>query len=428
MSFIKNSSLYVIFSMAQKAIPLILIHFLTVEISQESMGGLSLFNTFSTFASAFISMSLLSFLMKIYYHEPKEKLAKLVSGSFVVFLIITIALMLLLYLVRINFGNALRLPAIYDFLLPFSVFISQIPNMNMYILRNEEKVKTFGYLSVGFALTEFCLSLFFLIGLEMDWESRVYSVVFTNLVFGMIHLVILYKNGFITWKLDQSLMKKAIIHSLPFIPSTLALSFLDLSDRYLIDYFLGSDILGLYEVGYKFGSIMMIVGNALSMAFIPFLYKLIAKKDHDKTLMVQFIYIYHFVLIIASIASFIGVWILYQINFVGENFTHSLVYVPIIAVAYLFQSYFQLHSQIINNTSKAKVIAYISVLGSIINIAINVIFLKKYGIMVACYSTLISFLIMWLLNWYFSGKYFRLPWFSKKVLKLNVEELKALVR
>lgn len=428
MGFVKNSTLYVGISMFKKAIPLIMMYFLTAKIPTASMGSLELFNSLNNFFGIIISLSLVSYLMRIFYEKEKQTIAELISGGFVLQFIIAGFVFVLLYLSRVLFGDITKLSPIYDLIIPLGAFISLIPTTSLYILRNEEKVKQFGIFVILSTIIEFTLSIYLLLYTDLDWESRVYSVFITNSIFFIIHLLYLNKLGYLTTKINLPLLRKGIKHCLPFIPGGIALFFIDMSDRYIIEHFLDKSVLGVYSTGYKFGSIILIVANAINMAFIPLMYKLMAKKDFNKYFFVQFIYIYQIIVLFLTFLSYLGVEFLYYINFVqGEDYKKSIIFVPIISIAYLFSAYQQIYNQLVNKTSYVKLLPIVSVIGGVVNIGLNIYFIPRFGVIVACYSTLASFVVMWFLSWLISYKYYPLPWFDRKSFQFNIKEIKKII-
>ncbi len=427
MSFLKNSSLYVLISMLKKAMPLIMIRFLTEKLPISDMGSLELFNVLNNSVGILISLSLTVYLMRIFYEEKKHRIAQLVSGGFILQFLVAIAVFILLIGSRFVFGNITKLSPFYDILIPFGAFISMIPTTSLYLLRNEEKVKTFGLFVIASTIIEFILSYYLLYKTDLSWESRVYSVVVTNCIFFIGHIIYLKRLKYLTLDIDTALLKTAVKHCLPFIPGGLALFFLDMSDRYVIEYFLGKGVLGVYGTGYRFGSIILVIANALSMAFIPMMYKLMAKKDLNKILFVQFLFLYQLVILGLTVISYFGVEFLYYIDIVqNEDYKSSIVFVPIISLAYLFSAFQQISAELLNKTNYVKVLPVISVVGCVINIVLNIWLLPIYGIMVACYSTLASFFIMWILTFYYSYKHYPLPWFNKAVLQFKFSEIKKM--
>lgn len=426
--FLKNSSLYVVISMLKKAMPLIMVRFLTEKLPTTDMGNLELFNVLNNFVGILISFSLTAYLMRIFYEEQKYRVAQLVSGGFVIQFLAAIVVFGLLIGSRFAFGNIAKLPPFYDLLIPFGAFISLIPTTSLYILRNEEKVKEFGFFVIGSTIIEFILSYYLLYETDLSWESRVYSVLFTNLIFFVFHTVYLWKLKYLTYKLDFGLIKTAVKHCLPFVPGGIALFFLDMSDRYIIEYFLGNGILGVYGTGYRFGSIILVIANALSMAFIPMMYKLMAKKDLNKIHFVQFLLLYQCAIMVLTVMCYFGVEFLYSIGLVqNEVYKSSIVFVPIISLAYLFSGFQQIYAQLLNKSNHVKVLPVISIVGCVINVGINIWLLPIYGIMVACYSTLLAFFVMWLLTFYYANKHYPLPWFNKAVLKLDLKRIKEML-
>ncbi len=61
--------------------------------------------------------------------------------------------------------------------------------------------------------------------------------------------------------------------SLPLVGHAIAKQILDVSDRIMINRFVGSSAVGIYSTLYSVSSLSLIVWNAMNGAYIPYLYK-----------------------------------------------------------------------------------------------------------------------------------------------------------
>ena len=91
---------------------------------------------------------------------------------------------------------------------------------------------------------------------------------------------------------------------------------LELSDRYILRYLSGIDIVGLYNAGYKLGMLMMLVVMGFNMAWQPFfLKKEKTERDYIAKVTTLIMALLCFILILLTI------WIddLVQIQLFGNN-------------------------------------------------------------------------------------------------------------
>ena len=65
-------------------------------------------------------------------------------------------------------------------------------------------------------------------------------------------------------------------------------------------------------------------------------------------------------------------------------------------------------------TEQTKIIGLGTIVTAAINIILNYFFISNFGAIGAAYATTISFLIQYIAIWYFSNKYYKMPWFNFK--------------
>jgi len=263
------------------------------------------------------------------------------------------------------------------------------------------------YSIAGFIGT--CISLFFSIVtvafLNMKIEGLLISLIFSSI--GAI-LFIEFKLK-ITKRIninvkEKSMSKDLLQYSIPLIPNVINWWVMNVSDRYLLNYFIDLNANGIYAVANKFPSILMIVNTIFYMAWQESAITEHNSEDRDKYYTKMFnTYLklqWCAVLILLAITK-----PLMEIV-VKSNFEEAWLYVPFLYFAVIFSSFSSFYGIGFQSSKETKGAFTSSVIGSAINLILSIILLPLIGIQGATLSTLVAFLAMWVIRIYQTKKYF----------------------
>ncbi len=219
-------------------------------------------------------------------------------------------------------------------------------------------------------------------------------------------------------KLDFNILNKSNLLSMLKFGFPLAImlssSFINNSiDRVLIASYLNIEQAGLYSIGYDmFRQAIWIPFIILNLANFPILIKLYEESKFN--ILQEKLKENIDILVVISII--IGTLIFINSNaivgiFIGEKFRNAakliMPYIVVSTVLYGL-SIFHLNYSF-QFKSKTIKLACIYLIGSTLKIIINVLFLEKYGIILAAQTTLITYLVIFSLSAFY-GKYeYRLP-------------------
>ena len=89
--------------------------------------------------------------------------------------------------------------------------------------------------------------------------------------------------------------------------------------------------------------------------------------------------------------------------------------VPIILIANFCLGIYHNLSVWYKITDKTKFGAYISIVGAVITLTINILFIKEFSYKASAIATLAAYSIMMLLSFYFGRKYYPIPYNIKKI-------------
>lgn len=192
-------------------------------------------------------------------------------------------------------------------------------------------------------------------------------------------------------KLDPSIWKYLLSFAIPLLPHYLSMMLLGQSDRVIINYLCGPEQAAYYAVAYQISVASTIIITAISSAVVPWLYNLLKTKDvaeaPSKIRIVSIIVAgINFVIALAS-PEIIAI-------FAPESYREAALLIPVIASS-TYCSY--LYSMCINIElyyQKKIYTVVISIIATVINIALNLALIPEYGYGVAAYTTLGCYVLM----------------------------------
>ena len=181
-------------------------------------------------------------------------------------------------------------------------------------------------------------------------------------------------------------------------------SVLNVSDRYIIGYYLAGDDLGIYSAVYDllFKAIALIYTPILVAGMPIILYKYNAGNSKEYLISFKKLILFELFLflLIATAGYFLRDFFIEKI--VGIDLTDDAValVLPIIFGAFIWQLGLVAH-KLLEFELKTKTMLFFIILALVVNITLNVIFIPSNGIVFASYATLISALIYLLLNLFY---------------------------
>jgi O-antigen/teichoic acid export membrane protein len=298
-------------------------------------------------------------------------------------------------------------------------------------LRAQGKPIKYSIVKLANVIVNLGLNLFLLLYLQalaIDnsiWDSiyeanfEVSYIFIANLVASGVTLLILLPFYFkIKYKIDSELWKKMLRYALPVLVSGIAFSINETFDRVLLERLLPESIaktsIGMYSACYKLALFMMLFATAYRLGIEPFIFSQSKTKDAAKNYakILEFFVICG-ALILLVVVVFID--ILKGILIPNEAYWDAMKVVPILLLAYLFLGIYHNLSVWYKITDRTKFGAYISVFGAVVTLLINVIFISTFSYMASAVATLVAYLSMTVLSYYFGRKHYPIPYNLKKI-------------
>lgn len=206
-------------------------------------------------------------------------------------------------------------------------------------------------------------------------------------VYGVFYAYLAVKSRF---SVKVSYWKYALSFNLPLIPHYLSLYFLGHFDRILIAGYLGDEAAGLYTLAYQLGSIATVVWAAINASLIPYTYEKCREGQFGDLNATT-------VALLAANAVLCFCIALLAPEIMGilapSSYAGSVVLVPPIIAGVFCSSLYFIFSNVIYFYKKPKYVMVASCISAVVNVALNVLLLERFGVAVAAYATIVSFLI-----------------------------------
>jgi len=209
------------------------------------------------------------------------------------------------------------------------------------------------------------------------------------------------------FRFDSDLWKRMLQYSLPLLILGIA-GILDQTVDKIIFPFLFEDKayaasqLGIYGACFKISMVMMMFTQAFRYAYEPFIFAQYKDKDSKEAYAEAMKYF-----VIFSLLIFLGmVFYLDLLKFlIRSDYWEGLRVVPIVLFSYLFQGVFFNLSLWYKLTDKTYYGAIISIIGSVVVLTINILFVPIFSYMASAWASFACYFVMMLISYFLGQKY-----------------------
>lgn len=414
----RKSFVYVFCDGINRAIPFLLLPFITHYLTPADYGIVTNFNVYVQILAVFCYSCTLGAVPVNFFKLSPEEFRKYASS---VILLNTGALLIcsvVAILANEEVFRLLNIPWKFQALALFSIWFSGITQLNMMLWRCEEKPVSFGIFQISQSALNALTTILFVIILLLGWKGRIYSMMFATIVFGVISVVILIKRGYWTSKISWEFVQQALFFALPLIPHALSFWFKSGVDKVLLTNMTGLSSNGLYSVALTWGSVVAMFLMAFNNAYAPFLYKKLASFDknqngtiHEQKRLVKLIWVMIgmtliFVIFMYFVSCILIRWIYAPVYF------ESVVYLPWIMLAQFSQGTYLMFVCFIHYTLKTKVLGLITFSCSVLQVGVTYLMIRYWGSIGAAVSSTLTALLICFLVALYAMKVYKLPWFN----------------
>ncbi|MBT3603900.1 MAG: flippase [Candidatus Latescibacteria bacterium] len=423
LSLIRHTAIYGTGDLLGRAVAVVLVPIYARHLTLADNGVISLAFAITGFSAVFYSLGLNPALIRILSNtqEPLEK-QKAFSSAYWTLLGVGLCLSTLIYLNAHTCAQSIlnNIEHTHIFYYISGILLLDTLSEPFFTLCRVQKRST-RYTLVR--LVQYTLQLgltAYLIAIKGQGPEAVFQA---NLLSSLFAFVVISPVGLTALRLtfQNTALRDLLSFGLPFVPSAISVLVINLSDRFLIQYFLGVEALGIYGITYKLGLPMFFIIKAFRAAWAP---AVLDSDDHVQTSqMCARITTYYAVIgsfLCLILATFSHECIVLIAGSNAQDYLVGKQVIPLVALAFFFYGLYVIITAGVYIHGKANALPAIVGAGAILNILLNVFLLPKFGFVAAAWSTLVAYIVMVVLLYLFVRQFYPVPYEFARLGKIAI--------
>ena len=405
---VKTLGIYTLSNLIDKAIPFLLLPFLTRFLTKAEYGLLANYQSILQFVLPIIGINAASAYTKHYFNKDFDQ-DKYISACLRLLLITSILSLAGIYGLSSIIEEYTQVPkSIYWTVILYS-FFHNFSDLLLAKWRVKYKATKFAIFKILRTSIEALLSILLILSFDQNWLGRIEAQVIACSIFGLIAYFLLkqdVKFSFKNIKVQISQIKK---YGLPLIPHVLGAVIIGQTDKIFVTKMVGIDYNGVYSAAFQISMVMSLFSNSFNQAWVPWFFEQLNLKSNSinkKIVKITYFYIIGIFLLI-SIFTLVGP-LLFKI--LGTEFRSGIDFFFWIILGFGFNAIYKMFVNYIFYTEKTIYIAYLAIGTAASNIVLNYFLIKEFGAIGAAYATTISFAIQLFATIIIATKTYKMPW------------------
>jgi O-antigen/teichoic acid export membrane protein len=344
------------------------------------------------------------------------------STPYLTVIIVSFFICLLVIILKKPIFSILEIPPDYYYLIFYTsliLFLDSLTIIPFVKLRIERKAKKFALFKfLGILLN---ITLNYILIVKLRWGVE--AIFISNLASSALTLILLSPSIFKSFKIiiDLPILRKLLKFGLPFLPAGLSSIMIQGIDRPILTQLTDLHTSGIYSANYKLGIFMMLFVSMFQYAWQPFFFQNAQEKNIKQVFSKILTY---FTIASSLILIFLSLFIDDIVKFhilgrtlIGPAFWSGLIIVPIILFGYLFNGIYYIFSAGMFIEEKSTYIPIITGIGAAINVGVNFLLIPVWGIIGAALATLASYLVMAVVVYKITQRFYEINYEKGKVIK-----------
>lgn len=379
---VKNGMFFTLYSFINSGFSFILLLILAKYISPDDYGQLNLFTVFIQVLTLFVCLGTQGYVSVSFFRGSKEKFKSVLSLVFIISTIMVVIYLASILIFPSWFEKILGLNFKYLFIAVVVCYFQVFNHQCFEMLRINEYVGKYGVLSVSQAFISFVLSLLLVVTFQKGWVGRVYTTLIVAVLYMCISVCYFLKNKLVKFELpSKEVCRETLKFGLPLLPHHTGVWVRQSFDRFVINSYHTSALVGLYSFAGNFSNILVMIGTAFNAVNSVQIYKELAngylssKSRLDKV--IRYTSVVFFALTILII---VGCYIF--IPWLFPNYAGSCKYLIPLTLSAFFQCIYLLYVNYLFFYKKTVVLMNITVTLSFLQLLLSLV-LTKYNVMFA---------------------------------------------
>ncbi|MDC2614247.1 MULTISPECIES: lipopolysaccharide biosynthesis protein [Bacteroides] len=413
----KLTAIYTVTDGITKSISFIVLPIVSYFIVPSELGIAANFDVLQNIIILLAGQVLVNSLPYFYYERTKKEVSILVSNLlFLVLLVNVILAIIILFCTNIIEGY-LHIGLSLQLLTVLSSFCMLANNVNFILYKMEDSPISFAKLQIGQVILYVGLLVILVVGYNQQALGKILSYVVAISIMSFIHLYLLYKRGYLIFKIELNIQKTLVQFGIPLLPHSLSFWIKSGMDKIILTTYCGLNINGIYSMALSFGAVYALFNTSFSNAYVPELQKRLSKmtpenEREEKKFLVKLSYKLGGVFCVLCFLVIILCWLVVH-YILSEQYAASFQYIPWIILSSTIYSFYGLVIQYPYTVKKTFGLGLVTFLGSIFQLLLTFLLVKTIGADGIKYSLVLGSLVIMLGVWWYSNKVYPMPWLSR---------------
>lgn len=405
---VQNSGIYFFSTIIGKSLLFFLGIFLTRYFTTEELGVWSHLFSVVSITTIFASLNSGIFFLTNRFKFDEQKFKEYFSGIHSLLLVTSLLATVIVFLLKDwLLPKGLEVNLGFFLLFVFFVFICGLRQLYDSILQVEKQVGEGVFSQFLHSIFVFFVTVLLVMQIDEKWEYRFYAEVFGVLVNVIVQAVYLRRFFYPNLILNFSEFKEIGGFLSPLAFHFLGFLLITNTDKIMLGHMIGSSEVGIYGTAFLFSAILVILYDSIIKAWQPYFFeKSEVMDDQTKKSVTKFTKFYY----LGSVALFlVYTSVIYLIfpSLVGKDFIGARALMPYLCFGALLEGLRKIHVNFFYLHKKTSELGLFGFTAGILNIILNYLMIKNFGIMGCAYASILSYFILYMLTLVRSRKLFK---------------------
>lgn len=416
-NLITNTIVFGIGTFSSKLLVFFLVPLYTSVLSKEQMGISDMIVNVANLLYPIATVSITSAMLRFGMDKHYKKADVFSSG------IVATACSFLVFLALYPVVNNVKSMEGYGYLVYIYMFTGVLRGLCSQFVRAKEYIRLYTIDGVLATTTTIVFNIMFLVVFKLGVVGYVLATICSDLCSS----IFLFLRGrlfrYVKFKaIRRSTVMAMLRYSLPLIPSFVSWWMTNTADRYVVNYYDGAAMNGLFAMSYKLPTVISVLSTIFIEAWQMSAIKEGESKDRGAFFTRVFSVYSSFLFaagsgLIMLAQPIIRLWM-------DEKFYEAWRYIPFLIIATIFSSFVTFMGSIYMVEKKNIMSLVTAVLGAVLNVGLNFWWVPIYGPNGAAFASFLCFILVFLMRVVNTKKYINMK-FSTMRMVVNVAILLA---
>lgn len=424
----KQTLIYGIATVLPRMLSFLLVRLYTDYLPNKEYGEVSVIFSYLVFFNVVLSYGMETAFFRFYSKEEDKN--KVISTSTISLFWSTIGFLALFLLFRNNLALWSKINVEYIVFTIWILALDALAIIPFSKIRAESRPIKYTVIKISNVVINLLLNIFFLAFLP-NWAAnsdnmfiqtiyhedfQIGYIFVSNLIASLFTLLFVLPDYFkIKWQFDIDLWKKMMQYSLPILVAGIAFAINEHFDKILLDWMqVDMADIGAYSACYKIGMFMVLFRTAYTLGIEPFFFSHAKNENAPQTYATITKYFVIFgSFICLGVIVFADILKLILVN--NQSYWSAMNIVPLIVLANFFLGIYTNLSVWYKLIDKTRVGAYISIVGALVTLILNLLLIPMISYMGSAIATILAYGTMMFISYYMGQKKYPIPYDKKSI-------------